>query len=268
MAATRTVGNAVLVSLEEEDVANLLRRENLGRVNENSAKVVPRRTFYTRIGKRLIDVIVSMVACVALLPVNLVLGVMTFFDVGRPIFFKQTRVGKDGKPFTLVKFRNMTNEKDANGRLLPPSERVTKFGAAMRKYSLDELLNFWSILKGDMSIIGPRPLPLVLHERLSDRHKQRSAVRPGLECPRVIHVDHEDDFKYARTFENDVWYAENVSLCLDLKMFALLVKMVFSMKKRGSQASGQGMSYFVGYAPDGTALSLNNYRRLKEEGRI
>ena len=81
-------------------------------------------------------------------------------------------------------------------------------------------------------------------------------------------MDHEDDFKYARTFENDVWYAENVSLCLDLKMFALLVKMVFSMKKRGSQASGQGMSYFVGYAPDGTALSLNNYRRLKEEGRI
>ena len=167
-----------------------------------------------------------------------------------------------GKHFTIVKFRNMNNKTDADGKPLPPSQRVTKFGKIMRKFSLDELLNFWSVLKGDMSIIGPRPLPVFIYERMSDRHQMRSAVRPGLECPRVIELDYEDTCKYQRSYENDIWYVEHVSFIQDVKMIFLLIKMVFNFKKRGNQAKGEGVSYFVGYDEDGHALSMNKFHAV------
>ncbi len=257
-----------LISSEEERVADLLRETYLPHTNEISKPVVPKDTFYTRHGKRALDICISLPAFLILLPFNLLFGICTFFDVGRPIFFHQTRVGKDGQPFTITKFRNMNNAVDADGRLLPPSQRVTKFGKIMRKLSLDELLNFWSILKGDMSIIGPRPLPTVIFDRMSDRHKMRSAVRPGLECPRVITLDYEDSCKYQRTFENDIWYVEHVSFATDVKLIFLLVKMVFSFGKRSKQASGNGVSYFVGYDADGHALSMIKYKDCVEKGVI
>ncbi len=259
------IGNQRLSSSEEETVAQMLREQNLNRVNRQSAPVKPRNSFYTRYGKRMLDIMISLPAFLILLPFNVLFGVCTYLDVGRPIFYKQTRVGKDGKPFVMVKFRNMNNKTDAEGNLLPPSQRVTKFGRIMRKLSLDELLNFWSVLKGDMSIIGPRPQPVFLYERMSDRHRGRTAVRPGLECPRVIHVPGEEICKYQRTFENDVWYAENVSLVLDLKMIFLLVKMVFSFGRRSAQAAGRGISYFVGYDENGIAISMNVYREMMKE---
>ena len=161
-----TVGNSNLSSNEEEYVAQLLREKYLDHTNAISAPVKPKQTFYTRCGKRVLDVMISLPAFLLLLPLNTLFGILTFFDVGRPIFYKQTRVGKDGKTFTMVKFRNMNNKTDADGKLLPPSERVTKFGKIMRKLSLDELLNFWSVVKGDMSIIGPRPMPEYLQNRV------------------------------------------------------------------------------------------------------
>jgi len=260
-----TVGNAGLISSEEEQIAEYLRKKYLDHTNKISKKVHPKDTFYTRHGKRLLDIMISAPAFAVLLPVNGVLGVCTYFDVGRPIFFKQTRIGKDGRTFTMVKFRNMNNKTDADGNLLPPSERVTKFGKVVRKLSLDELLNFWSVLKGDMSIIGPRPQPVVFYERMSDRHKMRTAVRPGLECPRVIKLDYEDTCRYQRTFENDIWYVENVSLKQDIKLVFLLVKMVFAFGKRQEQAAGEGVSYFVGYDADGHAMSMIKYRKVLEE---
>ena len=262
---TKTVGNNSLSSVEEEEAVKLLREQNYDHVNQISKPVIPKNTFYTRVGKRILDIIISLPLFVVLLPFNLIFAVCTFFDVGRPILFRQTRVGRNGKCFTMVKFRNMNNKKDADGKLLPPSQRVTKFGKIMRKLSLDELLNLWSVLKGDMSIIGPRPVPLFIYERMSSRHQMRSAVRPGLECPRVVQVENGDIYKYHRTYENDVWYAENVSFLLDVKMVLLLVKMVFSFGKRGNQASGKGVSYFVGYDENGIALSMNNYRDKMEQ---
>lgn len=256
------VGNANLVSNEEEEAARLLREANLQHKNEISQMVKPKKSFYTRYGKRLIDIMISLPAVVLLLPFNIILGICTFFDVGMPIFYKQTRVGKDGKTFTMIKFRNMNNKADANGILFPPSLRVTKFGKFVRKYSLDELLSFWSILKGDMSIIGPRPQPVFIYERMCDRHKMRTALRPGLECPRIIHVLGEEICKFQRTFENDVWYIENCSLKLDIKMIWMLIKMVFSVKIRDQQASGKGISYFVGYNEDGIAIGMNKYREM------
>lgn len=252
----------ILISNEEEQVAELLREKYLEHTNAISAPVHPKDTFYTRYGKRALDIAISLPIFIILFPFNLIFGICTFFDVGRPIFYKQTRVGKDEKPFTLVKFRNMNEEKDADGKLLPPSQRVTKFGKFMRKFSLDELLNFWSVLKGDMSLIGPRPSPTFIHRRMSDRHKCRTAVRPGLECPRVIHTEGEEICMYQRTYENDIWYVENVSFLLDVKMMFLLVKMVFSIGKRTRQAEGKGVSYFIGYEEHGYAISLISYHKL------
>lgn len=257
-----TTGKNVLISNEEEQVAELLRQKYLKHTNAISAPVHPKDTFYTRYGKRILDIVISLPIFIILLPFNLIFGICTFFDVGRPIFYRQTRVGKDEKLFTLIKFRNMNEEKDADGKLLPPSQRVTKFGKFMRKFSLDELLNFWSVLKGDMSLIGPRPSPTFIHKRMSERHKCRTAVRPGLECPRVIHAAGEEICKYQRTYENDIWYVENVSFLLDVKLAFLLVKMVFSMGKRTRQAEGKGISYFIGYEEHGYAISLISYHEL------
>ena len=182
--AEKTYGNRGLASNEESAAVEYLREHFLDETNRLSAPVHPRQTIYTRFGKRLLDILISLPAFIILLPLNIVFGICTFLDVGRPILFRQTRVGMDEKPFTMVKFRNMNEKKDKDGNLLSPAQRVTKFGRFMRKFSLDELLNFWSVLKGDMSIIGPRPQPVFIHERLSERHKMRTAVRPGLEWER------------------------------------------------------------------------------------
>lgn len=242
MNTQNTVGNINLIQNDEEAIAEFLKKRNLKKVNEASKPVKPRKTIYTSLVKRLLDLLISVPIFLILLPFNFVFGVCTFFDVGRPIFYKQTRIGKDEKPFTIIKFRNMNNNTDQDGKLLPARERVTKFGYFMRSHSFDELLNFWSVIKGDMSIIGPRPLPAFFYERMSDRHRMRSSIRPGLECPRVINVEGE---KYQKQFENDIWYVENSSFITDIKMIALLVKMTFSKKVRSGSAAGG--SYFVGY---------------------
>ncbi|MBP3474719.1 MAG: sugar transferase [Lachnospiraceae bacterium] len=256
------VGNSSLISWNEAEMAEMLRTKNLVHANEVAKKVCPKKTFYTKYGKRVIDIVISLSACTVLLPFNLIFAICTFIDVGSPILYKQSRCGKDGKEFVLVKFRNMNNNKDKNGQLLPVSERVTKFGRIMRKYSLDELLNFWSVLKGDMSIIGPRPLPMFFHDRMNDRHKMRTVVRPGLECPRVIMPEGERLCQYHIQFENDIWYVEHVSLITDIRMCFLLVKMVFEVKVRDRRAKGNAASYFVGYDEQGHALSMNTAKEL------
>lgn len=264
------LGNLSLISDEEEQVAIILREKYLQHTNDISPKVHPKNTLYTKYIKRVLDILISFPIFIILLPFNFFFGICTFFDVGKPIFYKQTRVGMNGKKFTIVKFRNMNNKTDGNGKLLSPSQRVTRFGKIMRKFSLDELLNFWSVLKGDMSIIGPRPLPVFIYDRMSDRHKMRVCVRPGLECPRVISLDYEDTCKYQRTYENDVWYVENVTFIQDVRMVLLLVKMVFNLEKRDEQAKGKGVSYFVGYDQDGHAMSMNKYRETiaKEQENV
>lgn len=251
------VGNKSLISDEEAKMADYLREKNLKNANRVQRKVHPRRSFYTVCGKRMIDIILSSIICIITAPFNLVFAGITFFDVGSPILFKQARCGKDGKPFILIKFRNMNNKTDKNGVLLPAKERVTPFGNFMRKYSLDELLNFWSVLKGDMSIIGPRPLPMFFRDRMSKRHRMREAVRPGLECPRVLKFDEQFLCNYHKQFENDIWYVENISLKTDLMLCWKLFQMVFDLRERGNRAGGGEASYFVGYDEEGHALSMN-----------
>ena len=253
------LGNALLSTSEEDLLADYLKKNNLDRVNRESSFVSVQNNLYSRYIKRLLDIGISAAALIVFLPVNLALGVCTFFDVGRPIFYQQARMGKDGREFIIVKFRNMKNLYDEDGKLLPPSQRVTKFGAFVRKYSLDELLNFWSVLKGDMSIIGPRPLPIVFTERMSERHKMRSSVRPGLECPRMRPGDPQQ-CQYQNQFENDVWYVEHISFLTDVKMLLKLFRMTFSVKQRSGAAQGAG--YFAGYDENGIATTLKRFKRM------
>ena len=247
---------------ERWTIADRLAEERLPAINERLIDVVPSRTWYSRYGKRALDIVVSSLALLATLPLNAVIGTATLLDVGRPLFFRQERVGRNGKLFTLVKFRNMRDTRDRNGDLLPASQRVTGFGRFVRKTSLDELLNFWSILKGDMSVIGPRPLLPEYTHRLNKRHVARLSVRPGLECPPR---EATDSWTWQDQFENDVWYVENVSFKTDCKMVGNLVRYAFSpksSKERGSATRG----IFMGYDLDGRAITLEEVPKEYMEG--
>lgn len=235
-----------------DEVAKVISEDTVDIVNKNDKIVHYKETFYVKYIKRMFDVIVSGIILLLVLPINFILMILTYFDVGSPIIFKQKRVGKNGKLFNLVKFRNMTNEKNELGSLLPAEQRVTKLGKFVRKTSLDELLNFWSIFKGDMSLIGPRPLAIQYNDRYSERHKRRTDVKPGLECPRIHNT------KYGNTwtgqFENDIYYVENISFILDLKMCLALVSMVFN-KNSSNMRGSANRGCFVGYNKDGSSIN-------------
>lgn len=259
------IQNNNIFSYDEKILAEHLKELNLEKTNNKWPLPKPRKSFYTEYGKRALDLMIAVPAVILLSPIYGLISLGVFLDVGKPIIYKQTRVGKGGKEFDILKFRSMNDDKDDEGNLLPPKDRVTRFGRFIRKLSLDELIGIINIVKGDMSIIGPRPLPVFYIDRMSNRHRMRDAVRPGLECPRVIELDYPYSCKYQHTFENDVWYVENVSLKQDLKMALLLFKMVFSFKKRGAQASVDGISYFLGYDENGLAISMRTYKEPSKE---
>lgn len=240
-------------------VADRLAKERLPRINAKLEDVVPSDGLYVRYGKRTIDIVVSGAALIVTLPINTVIGAATFFDVGRPILFKQVRIGKNEKPFYIFKFRNMRNTVDEHGELLPPSQRVTKFGSFIRRASLDELLNFWNVFKGDMSLIGPRPLLPEYTHRYNKRHRMRLAVRPGLECPPRKLDGHV--WTWQEQLDNDVWYVENLSFKTDCMMFANLVRFAFDKKSTSARASSQ-RGTFMGYSEDGVAI---NYQQAMRE---
>lgn len=254
----KQIAKSELVSVEEDQIVAFLRERNFEHANLISEDVKPRQNFYSKYVKRVLDFIIASGVLLITLPLNIVFGFATLCDVGRPIFFKQERTGRNGTPFVMVKFRNMNEKRDSEGNLLPASERVTKFGRFMRKYSLDELLNFWNVFKGEMSIIGPRPYPLFFTDRMTDRDKMRHAVRPGIECPKMISLPNEERRLYNIKLENDIWYVENISFLNDMRMVGKLFSMVFNFKIREKHAGS--LSYFVGYDDDGYALSSREAR--------
>ncbi|MDE6789760.1 MAG: sugar transferase [Ruminococcus sp.] len=236
------------------ELADHLAQTRLDEINKMVEEVKPASNVYSQYIKRLLDIILSALILLITFPLNLVIFIITACTLGRPIFFKQERIGKDGKPFMIVKFRNMTNETDENGDLLPPAKRVTKCGKFLRKTSLDELLNFWSILKGDMSLIGPRPLVPEYTHRYNKRHKQRLVVRPGLECPPRELTDHV--WTWQEQFENDVWYVEHVSFLTDCKMVINLVRFALDRKSANARAGAKRGTFF-GYDQEGNAINLD-----------
>lgn len=235
-------------------IADRLAEDRLPAINAVLDDVVPSGTLYARFGKRALDITISAFALVICLPINAILGILTYFDVGSPVFFRQERVGRGGKLFTLIKFRNMRNTVDENGDLLPPSQRVTKFGKFVRRASLDELWNFWSVFKGDMSILGPRPLVPEYTHRYNKRHRMRLAVRPGLECPPRHLGGHV--WTWQEQLDNDVWYVEHLSFKTDCFMFWNLVRFALDRKSAATRAAA-ARGIFMGYDTDGTAITVD-----------
>lgn len=236
-------------------IADALAEERLEIINKGCNAVNRKTSFYVKYGKRIMDIIISGTVLLVTLPINIVILIITFFDVGTPIFFRQERIGKDGIPFYLLKFRNMKETKDERGELLPAELRVTRFGRFVRKTSLDELLNFWSIFKGDMSLIGPRPLVTEYMGRYSKRHQMRHAVKPGLECPPRIIPNHA--VTWTEQFENDIWYVENVSFLTDCFMCVQLFKFAFNRKNIRVRSIGK-RGIFAGYDWDGSAITYDD----------
>lgn len=199
----------------------------------NPDSVRPANNLYTKLGKRVLDVILSGGALVILSPVFGVTAILELIYHGRPVLYHTLRPGKDGKPFKLYKFRSMTNDVDENGKLLPDKDRLTNFGRFIRKTSIDELPELLCILKGDMSIIGPRPLLMEYMEYYTPRHLCRHKIRPGLVCVRVK-KKLGDTWTWADQFENDIWYIENLTFKTDcMELLAIIKKVVFPDKFRG-----------------------------------
>ena len=202
-----------------------MKKRDQNKYQEYAQYVTVRKTFYTVFLKRFLDIIFSLIGIIVLLPLFLILHICVLCDVGFPIIFKQERIGKGCRPFTIYKYRNMNNKTDENGNLLPGDQRVTKFGRVFRATSLDEIPQLFNILKGNMSFIGPRPLPTDYLPLYSKDHLRRHNVRPGLECPQWKKLDH---FRtWPEQFDNDVWYAEHCSFWVDVRMFFKLIGMVF-----------------------------------------
>lgn len=234
-------------------IANYVRTRNLERVNRQSDDVHPIESFYVSYGKRFLDLLIGIPAFIITIPIDIIVGLLVLIDMGWPVLFIQERPGKNGKYFKMYKFRSMRHEYDKEGNRIPAKERLTKFGLLIRKFSLDELPNFWNIVKGDMSILGPRPLPANFDGRYSDRHFMRHAIAPGLECPRML--SREDfDTDYQHQLESDVWYVENCSFLTDCKMVGLFFKMVLDMRQR--KKNSELVAFFAGYDDDNCAINL------------
>ena len=180
--------------------------------------------------KRAFDFTSSFLLFIVISPFFLVLAILVKCKLGSPIFFKQVRTGCNGKHFSIMKFRTMTNETDGNGKLLPNEKRITKLGKFLRSSSLDELPELLNIIKGDMSVIGPRPLPPVYDEYYTDYEKDRFLVRGGLIPPEVLHDNVQPTWEEQFTYE--VEYARNLSLALDTKVMLTVFKGLFSRYRK------------------------------------
>jgi undecaprenyl phosphate N,N'-diacetylbacillosamine 1-phosphate transferase len=182
-----------------------------------------KKTIYSMCIKRLLDVVLSGAAIICLGWLFAIVAVLELIFHERPIIYKTKRPGKNGEIFEMYKFRSMTNERGEDGLLLPESERLTKFGRMLRKTSIDELPELFNILKGDMSIIGPRPLLVEYLPLYSKRHRYRHAVRPGLACVRIM-PSNSKTWTWGEQFENDIWYIEHLSFKTDVKMALAVAK--------------------------------------------
>ena len=198
---------------------------------------------YRKYIKRLLDIIISLCGIIVLSPVYLILGVLVRVKLGTPVIFKQDRPGKDEKVFQLYKFRSMTDERDKNGNLLPDEVRLTPFGKKLRSTSLDELPELFNILKGDMSLIGPRPLLVRYLPRYNESQRHRHDVRPGLTG--LAQINGRNAITWEKKFEYDVEYVNKLSFALDVRIFMGTVRAV--LKREGiSGETSATMEEFMG----------------------
>lgn len=193
--------------------------------------------------KRILDIISSLLAIIILSPLLAVTAVLVKTKLGSPVLFRQERPGKDEKIFTLMKFRTMTDERDENGELLPDEVRLTKFGKFLRSTSIDELPELFNILKGDMSVIGPRPLLVEYIPRYNEHQHRRHEVRPGLSG--WAQVNGRNTVSWEDKFDMDVYYVDNYSFAMDVKILFMTVFNVLKREGISSETSAT-MEVFMG----------------------
>ena len=191
-----------------------LNRQEIGKVREmlNQHKM----NFYEKYVKRFLDIIISFTVLVIFSPILLIVGLLVRINLGAPVLFKQARPGRNEEIFYMYKFRSMSDAKDENGELLPDSVRLTKFGRLLRSSSLDELPELFCILKGDMSLIGPRPLTVGYLPYYTDEERLRHAVRPGLTG--LAQVNGRNNLSWEERFAYDIEYVNNISLKMDIQI--------------------------------------------------
>lgn len=197
--------------------------------------------------KRVFDIVLALGLIILLSPVFVLLYVLVYINLGSPVIFKQVRPGKNGKLFTMYKFRSMIDKRDSNGNLLEDKDRLNSFGMKLRATSLDELPQLVNILKGEMSFIGPRPLLVEYLPLYTERQKKRHDVLPGITG--WSQINGRNDLSWDEKFELDIWYVENYSLWLDMKIF--FVTLIKVLKREGiSQEGHVTMEKFKGKEND------------------
>jgi len=197
--------------------------------------------------KRILDVFITISGLIVIIPLFIIISLLVLVNLGRPILFSQIRAGKDGKPFKLYKFRTMTNEVDENGSLLSNELRMNRFGNILRQSSLDEIPEFYCVLKGDMSLVGPRPLLMDYLPIYNDFQKRRHQVKPGITG--WAQINGRNALTWNDKFEFDIWYLNNQSFWLDLKIIWLTLYKVF--KREGiNHKENVTMPRFTGKDPE------------------
>ena len=197
---------------------------------------------YKHFFKRVFDFAISLIALICISPLLLIIIIwLHFANKGAGAFFTQERPGKNGKIFKVIKFKSMTDEKDANGKLLPDKERLTKAGKFVRSTSIDELPQLINILKGDMAFIGPRPLPPVYLPYYTDEEAHRHDVRPGMTG--WAQVNGRKNITWQHKLECDVYYVQHLTMWLDIKIFFMTIKNVFKREGVGVETSGNVSLY-------------------------
>jgi len=196
---------------------------------------------YKKYFKRLLDIILSLTAIIILLPILLILSILVLIFLGKPIFFKQVRIGKNEQKFNMYKFRTMTNKINKKGKLLPDDKRLTRFGKFLRKTSLDELPEFFNILTGKMSFIGPRPLVVSYLPYYTEEERHRHDILPGLTG--WAQVNGRNELQWEERFKLDLEYVNNVSLKFDLKIICLTVKKVICANNITTRGTGKVIDF-------------------------
>ena len=200
-------------------------------------------TVYRRIGKRILDLSLTLPALLVLAPLGILLSGLVRLKLGRPVLFRQQRPGRDDRIFELIKFRTMSDARDSSGALLPDDQRLTTFGHRLRSASLDELPTLWNVIRGDMSLVGPRPLLARYLDRYTPTQRRRHEVAPGITG--WAQVNGRNAITWEEKFELDVWYVENLSLRTDLAILFRTVAEVLG--QRDISADGQAtMPEFMG----------------------
>jgi lipopolysaccharide/colanic/teichoic acid biosynthesis glycosyltransferase len=215
-------------------------------------------------GKRLLDLTVVLITSPVWAPLLLAVAVAVRVRLGAPVIFRQRRAGLDDRPFDVLKFRTMTADRDAEGNLLPDERRLTAFGRRLRATSLDELPELLNVLRGEMSLVGPRPLLVQYLPLYSEHHRRRHRVRPGMTG--LAQVSGRNALSWPERFDLDVEYVDNASLRLDLRLLARTVRAVF--ERRGISAPGEAtMPYFTGYSSPETPRSISVAHRSPDPDR-